>query len=249
MRIHQTTHAQPGKTTMTTATDAPARNRQPTSTPFNTRAVTSFTMLLASLLIIASGVFLYISPRTWVADRLGWTMIGLDKWQWLAVHINVSVLFILAAVVHFYLNIKPFLNYIRHRKIRGLRYRHEAGVALLITAACVVGAYFDTLPFHYLDVGKEGIRDYWQQRAVLTQLSATPLSTPADIARRAGIDPDEVVRELRNAGLIVNGADQSLSQIAKKSQTDAAYVRDILSRSAILIRATRNTAETTAMSP
>jgi hypothetical protein len=56
------------------------------------------------LLLGFSGVLLYITPRGRVANSTGWTMFGLSKQDWQAIHLNFAVMLLIVVALHLYLN-------------------------------------------------------------------------------------------------------------------------------------------------
>jgi len=48
---------------------------------FNVRGFTSLTLTLAFLVMLISGIVLYVTPRGRTANWTGWTMLGLEKDQ------------------------------------------------------------------------------------------------------------------------------------------------------------------------
>ena len=65
---------------------------------FRTRGFVSLLLALTFLVASFSGVILYLTPRGRVANWTGWTMLGLDKHEWGAIHINACLLVLVIAV-------------------------------------------------------------------------------------------------------------------------------------------------------
>ena len=98
------------------------------------RRITSLTALLSAVFILLTSVVLYVVPQGRVAYWADWRLGGLTKTQWTNLHINLGVLFLLAVVLHVYLNWKPILSYLKTktRKMRILT--REFNVAMGVTA-------------------------------------------------------------------------------------------------------------------
>jgi hypothetical protein len=121
-----------------------------------------FTSLLLTLLFLAlsfSGVILYVTPRGRMANWTGWTMLGLEKQGWQAIHINIALLFLIAAGLHLFLNWGLFWGYIKKMKLEML-------VAVVIAGGLLVGTIKGISPFGSLMILNEQIKDYWEREPV-----------------------------------------------------------------------------------
>jgi hypothetical protein len=74
-------------------------------------------LLLACCFTVAafSGVILYMTPRGRVANWGGWTMLGLGKHEWSALHMNACALVLVIAAWHLVMNWRVFWSYIKRR--------------------------------------------------------------------------------------------------------------------------------------
>ena len=59
--------------------------------PFSVRGFTSLLLVLCLLMLLASGLTLYLAPRGRVANWTAWSALSLSRQQWVAVHINASI--------------------------------------------------------------------------------------------------------------------------------------------------------------
>jgi len=71
---------------------------------FRFRAVVSFVLTFASLVMVVSGILLYFSPKGRDARLLDWRFLEWDRQEWVDVHITSCVLFIVFSTVHIYYN-------------------------------------------------------------------------------------------------------------------------------------------------
>ena len=63
--------------------------------PFQTKGFTSLFLTITFVALSLSGIVLYVAPRCRVADRIGWTVTGLEKGQWESIHINGALFFMM----------------------------------------------------------------------------------------------------------------------------------------------------------
>jgi len=71
---------------------------------FEWRAFVSVTTMLSFLGMSVTGVVLFVTPPGRIAHWTGWTLSGLTKDQWVALHIWFSLVFLVTAAFHLYLN-------------------------------------------------------------------------------------------------------------------------------------------------
>ena len=83
---------------------------------FQSKGFTSLLLAVALPILGFSGIILYVTPRGRIANWTGWTMLGLGKQGWQAVHINVALLFLIVACIHLYLNWRSVL--VLHQEAR-----------------------------------------------------------------------------------------------------------------------------------
>jgi len=89
-----------------------------TRTKFSWRAFTSLYIILSFIIIIISGIILYIAPPGRIAKWAYISILGLEKAQWQALHTIFTFLFIIANCFHLYFNWNSFLSYLKIRENR-----------------------------------------------------------------------------------------------------------------------------------
>ena len=131
---------------------------------FNGRGFTSLLLTVSFLVVIVTGIILYVTPKGRVAHWTNWTLFGLGKEQWSAIHMVNSLLFVIVSIVHLYLNWGVLWRYIK-KKTSGVRLR-ESVAALVVTAVVCVGTFYQIPPFGWIVSVNDGIKAYWALRAV-----------------------------------------------------------------------------------
>jgi hypothetical protein len=76
-----------------------------------------------------------------------WTLVGLDKEAWQALHTVFAFLFVLAGAFHLYFNWRIFLSYLRSRLSAGIRMKRELGLATALLLAIGVLTVAGLPPF------------------------------------------------------------------------------------------------------
>ncbi len=94
-------------------------------------------LFYATVLVILTGMVLYIMPPGRVAYWTDWRLQGLDKDQWEAIHILFGLLMMFPAVWHLYFNWKPFRRYLGSLRAPGKAFV-SVTLATLILASLAV---------------------------------------------------------------------------------------------------------------
>lgn len=81
------------------------------NTAVRMRAVFSVASVFAMLILLFSGVALYVAPSCRVAEITGWSFLGVSKESWETVHVVFAVLLVVCALVHLVLNWTAFAKY------------------------------------------------------------------------------------------------------------------------------------------
>ncbi|MAT68684.1 MAG: hypothetical protein CMJ58_04100 [Planctomycetaceae bacterium] len=197
---------------------AMTRVGQAASARFSLRAFTSLLLTASFAVLCVSGVLLFLTPRGRTANWTGWTMWGLDKHEWGAVHVNNGLLFIAIAVTHLALNWSVLVRYLRNKRVAGINKKRELALAGLVAAVCVAGPIYGIPPFSSLMSAGEQIKDYWDETAAADN-AEPPVPhaeefTLAELAEHVGLSADEIAAALELAGYDTADEAQSVGEIA-----------------------------------
>jgi len=143
-----------------------------TGRSWNWRSLVSFYLLFASIVLLISGVALFVAPSGRAARTLDWSLLGLDKEQWEAVHTIFGYLTTAFGLYHLVLNWKVLVNYLRSRARRAYRLRAELVVALLLTVLVVTGSAASIPPFSTVMDWGESLKGTWDQSSALPSATA-----------------------------------------------------------------------------
>jgi len=78
------------------------------------RRIVSLVTTLSFLVMAYTGIMLFLSPQGRVANWANWTLWGLGKEDYSAIHINFMVVFLIASILHIYLNWACLVSYLRN---------------------------------------------------------------------------------------------------------------------------------------
>ncbi len=129
-----------------------------TKDTFSLRAFASVLAGISFILMAVTGLVLFIAPSCRIARDNSWAVWGHDKDQWIAIHVWLSIAFVVASFIHIYLNWAVMINYFKTKLHKGLAFRYEWVSALAVCAIIYAGASSGVAPFSSLMVWKESFK-------------------------------------------------------------------------------------------
>lgn len=187
------------------------------------RAAVSLTATSSFAALLISGLAVYLKPLGKTAAWMGWTLLGLGKEQWEAVHTLLGLLFACASLLHIALNLGPLLAYVSNPTRRASRYRLELAVAVACPLVFVLGAVVPFPPFSWvMDLNS-------QQKAQNEARHPMPFDEGEKIHlgeafRTLGLAPAEGLRRLEASGLTAQGLHETLEHLARRHRTSPAHI-------------------------
>jgi len=179
------------------------------------RRTVSLTLLISLLPLVLTSVVLYIVPEGRVAYWSDWTMLGLSKSQWGDVHINLGWLFLIAGLLHLYLNWKPVVIYMKSKAKELKVFTLEFNIGLLLTLFFIVGTLLGIPPLStILDFGTS-FKEAASEKYGEPPYGHAELSSLQTLARRTGLDLDLMKSELLAAGVKYESEEQIVLEVAK----------------------------------
>lgn len=114
---------------------------------FNWQSFISIGLLFSFILMLFSGIILYIAPEGSLSRWIQWSVLNLSKKQWEHQHTVFSYMFIFFTVLHvFKINWMILISYFRQRNLK-FRYFKEILVAFAITLLVFAGTALNWAPF------------------------------------------------------------------------------------------------------
>ncbi|MDO9631713.1 MAG: DUF4405 domain-containing protein [Humidesulfovibrio sp.] len=180
------------------------------------RRLTSLTALLSFALVLVTSVVLYIVPAGRVAYWADWRFWALTKEQWGALHINLGTLFLLALLLHTWLNWKTITNYLQARARESFRLSPELLWSALLVTVFSIGTLASLPPFSsFLQLNAwfkdEAVRVYGEP-----PYGHAELSSLATFAAKVGMDLPGALENLRAAGMAPKNNQESVGTIAER---------------------------------
>ncbi|MCK5028442.1 MAG: DUF4405 domain-containing protein [Bacteroidales bacterium] len=114
---------------------------------FNWQSFISIGLLISFLVMLLSGVILYVAPEGSLSRWIGWDVFNLTKKQWEHQHSIFSLLFILFSIFHiFTINWGLLISYfaLENKKLTNIK---ELLAAFVISILVFTGTFFSLSPF------------------------------------------------------------------------------------------------------
>lgn len=112
----------------------------PVAKPFHKRGWVVFVIALSVVILLISGIVLFIAPSGRIANTTQWALLWLDKDGWVNLHNIFAMLFVAGLIWHLVFNWKPLSNYVVSRSTHHLNLKREmlaAGAVLLVLVVLV----------------------------------------------------------------------------------------------------------------
>jgi hypothetical protein len=167
--------------------------------------------------MVYSGLMLFVTPPGRIAHWSDWTLWGLTKDQYGAIHINFMILFIMASAFHLYFNWKVLMAYLKDRVRRLVVFNREFIAALLLCLVVLTGTLAEWPPFRELIAFNTDVKESWGESYGEPPYGHAELSPLALFVQRLGLDPEVARQRLADGGISVEGMEQTLADMAEKN--------------------------------
>jgi hypothetical protein len=174
-----------------------------TAPTFQWRVFTSLLVVLGFTVLAITGIALYVTPPGRVANWSGWSLVGLSKAQWQAVHMVFGFLFVIAAVFHLYFNWRALMSYLRSHLVTGVRRKREIGWSVVTAAALLALSIGDVPPISEVSAMREQIANSWSDASAEPPVPHAELLTLARFAEMQKLPLEGAIATLRSAGATV----------------------------------------------
>jgi len=128
----------------------------------NTRKFVTYTVSIFIVILLFSGLVLYVAPKCRVANWINWRVAGLSKHSWEAVHTIFAFLFFTLVSIHLYLNWNIFIRYIRSKLDKNFRLSREFLFAISLTALIFFATLLNIPPFNWIINFGERMKFSWE---------------------------------------------------------------------------------------
>jgi len=191
------------------------------------RKITSLTALLSFLVTLLTSVILYVEPHGRVAYWADWSLLGLTKDQWDATHLTTGTLFIVALLLHIWLNWKPLMAYMKNKARAMVVMTGPMIVSAVITLFVFVGTLLGLPPMQQIMDFGASIKDDAIKTYGNPPFGHAELSPLDKFCGYLGLDVEKSVAALKEAGYTLEkGAATEVREIARSKGVSPQRVFD-----------------------
>ncbi|QGG48069.1 DUF4405 domain-containing protein [Heliorestis convoluta] len=184
---------------------------------FNMRSFVSLTLTVSLILLVFTGVVLYIAPAGRIANWTNWVIFGLSKETHQAIHTTSSFLFVFFSAWHIVLNGKAILCYMKNKARKTVIFTKEMVAALALVVFFFVSTQYNVPPVSMIMEIGDSLKASWEEKAQnppFSQAESVPLE---DFAKYLDSTENEVVTLLEQSGIVVQDNEMTLEEIAKEN--------------------------------
>ena len=197
------------------------------------RKITSLTAGINLVLLVLTSVVLYITPMGRVAYWANWKFWGLTKAQWGDLHLNLGLIFLLAALFHSYYNWPAIISYLRNRARTLTVFTGDFSAALVLTLVVGLGTFFMVPPMStVIDFGTT-LKDMAAKRYGEPPYGHAELSSLELFVKRVGLDLEGSKKILLQAGIRFDNDQQSILAIAEDNNLSPNELYGIMRQEAV----------------
>ena len=191
------------------------------------KVLTSFTLFYTFLVVSVSGFILYISPKGRIANWTNWTVWGLDKERWAAIHTVFVTVFLMAGLFHLFLfNWKRFWGYLQKQQER-FRYTYELLSATTLCAVILVGALYQVPPIISVYSLGEYVKESYEIDENQPPIPHAEDLTVQEFSKQVlSLSVDEVLARLERKGYRATGPDETMGDLAKRYDVSPSMIYD-----------------------
>jgi hypothetical protein len=181
------------------------------------KSFVSFSLVWSFLIILISGIVLYIAPPGRVSNWTNWMLFGFTKAQWQAMHTLFSLAFVILSVFHLIVfNWKVFWFYIMTKTSGQLNKKKELLISLALIVVVFAGTYFNIQPFKaVMDYG-EYTTESWEVKEEIAPIPHAELLTIKELSGKyIPMSADSILLMIKAKGLKVDSTGQTILKISE----------------------------------
>lgn len=200
---------------------------------FNWRAFISFGLTYSYIVILVSGLVLYMSPAGRYAHWVNWKIAGFTKEGWQALHTIFSFTFVILSVFHlFTINWKAFLSYLKSKSQKGLNKKREFIISTTLFIIFTGGVIFGLPPFQSVMNLGEYLTESWEKEEEEPPIPHAELLTLNELSEQLKFATTEQITEKLKAHgyTFENTSVQTLKEIAEANGTTPSAIYEKISK-------------------
>jgi len=185
------------------------------SRKFNWRAFVSLYVSFSFLIMVVSGIILYLAPAGRIAKWTHIYILGLEKHSWQEIHIIFTFLFVIAGGFHIWFNWKPFVSYLRRKVQQNISLRKELFAAMSVVVFLMVSTLLSIPPFSTVIEFGEALTDSWATEQSEPPVPHAESMTFVELASTINKPVDGLLANLKKSKISAQG-DEVIKTVAKR---------------------------------
>lgn len=173
-------------------------------------------MVWSLIILILNSLVLYVVPEGRVSYWANWSFLGLTKADWSAQHITVGFLFLIAGLLHIYLNWKLIIAYMKNKARQFRLFTAASNIGFILTLIFVVGTYVNVPPMSTIIKLSEHFKDSASQNYGEPPYGQAQSSSLKMFTAKLNLDLAESIRLIESSGIKVSDDKETISTIARK---------------------------------
>ncbi|MEA1955899.1 MAG: DUF4405 domain-containing protein [Campylobacterota bacterium] len=125
------------------------------------KKITSFIMLFSFVIMVVSGVMLFISPFGRLSMMIRWEVMGLDKMDYQALHLIFMLVFTIAGIFHIFYNFKAIKSYFKNKSKKVVVFTKEFMIASVVTLGLFYATVNHVEPLESFVKMNKSFNNYW----------------------------------------------------------------------------------------
>ncbi len=178
------------------------------------RRIVSLTLMLSIVGMLVTSIVLFIVPQGRVANWAIWTLLGLTKSQWGALHTNFGFLMLVAGGFHVYFNWRPITSYLKNKARQVKVFTPNFNVALGLFVVFGVLTVAEVPPLVWVQDLREDLEAVGAARLGEPPYGHAEESSLRVFLRNTGIDQVQARANLEEAGIQAVDPEVSVMDLA-----------------------------------
>lgn len=195
---------------------------------FSWKAFISMGLSYSFIVVLITGIVLYLAPVGRIAHWTNWTIFGFTKEGWAELHMVFTLLFVILLIFHlFSMNWKIFLSYLKNKKSKGLYRKKELYLSTIFAILVFLGTVYSIPPFSsVIDFG-DYLTKTWENKNVEPPVPRAELLTLNELSEQLDdVSIDKIENGLNNSKIVYNSKDETLLEIAESNNLTPIEVYD-----------------------
>lgn len=172
------------------------------SKKFKWRAFVSLYISFSFIIIVISGIVLYLAPSGRIAHWTQIYILGLEKDSWQAIHTIFTYLFVIGGGLHIYYNWKPLMSYFKNKAKEKISIRKELLFSLILTIAIFAFTLKEIPPFSSVMELGETLKDSWSNEQTEPPVPHAESMSFVELAEVIELSAAGMINNLSKSGII-----------------------------------------------